>query len=334
MRVLGIETSCDETAAAIVEDGVRILSNVVSSQIDLHARFGGVVPEVASRAHVERINGCIQEAVDEAGVSWASIDGVAVTNRPGLVGSLLVGVCAAKAYAFVHSKPLVAVHHTLGHIYAAFLSEQPEFPFLALVASGGHSDLVLMREHGRCELLGATRDDAAGEAFDKVARLLGLPHPGGPNIDQVAAACPDEGERFPVADLGDSLDYSFSGLKTAVARRVAELGEQLAPADVGRVAKGLQDAVVRALLANVVRAVRRHGLHRVVLGGGVAANSRLREALMEAGSREGFAPTVPPMSLCTDNAAMVASAGHFALAAGVRDGLDIDVLACAPLPRG
>jgi len=333
VRVLGIETSCDESAAAVAEDGVRLLSNVVASQVDLHARFGGVVPELASRAHLETINGCVEEALERAGVSWTDLDGIAVTNRPGLIGSLLVGLCAAKTYALCSGLSLVGVHHIEGHIAASFLlPDPPSFPFLALVASGGHTELILVHDHGRPEPIGSTRDDAAGEAFDKVARLLGLEQPGGPAIDRLAAQCDDGAERFPRAHLGDSLDFSYSGLKTAVARRIEALGPGIDDAARARIAHGFQMAAVEPLVMNAVRAAERHGVRHITIGGGVAANGLLRSWLAAEAESRGLRVHLPPPALCTDNAGMIAVAGCFALARGRRDGLDLDAYASAPLP--
>jgi N6-L-threonylcarbamoyladenine synthase len=327
---LGIETSCDETAAAVVRDGREVLSNVISSQIDLHARFGGVVPELASRAHLQSINGCVAAAMEEAGVGPSDLSLLAVTNRPGLVGSLLVGVCAAKAISLVHCLPLIGVHHIVGHVYASFLYAEPRFPFVALVASGGHSDVLLVAGHGQVRRLGATRDDAAGEALDKVARLLDLPYPGGPSIDRVARAYDGPVERFPQADLGGSLDFSFSGPKTAVSRLVMEVGPERLPERAPALAKGFEASVVDALVSHTLRAAEEHGVDMVVIGGGVAANSHLRESIV-ARAPEGVEVVIPPRVLCTDNAAMVAAAGHFWHAAGHSDGLDMDALATAPL---
>jgi N6-L-threonylcarbamoyladenine synthase len=309
--VLGIETSCDETAAAVVENGQRVLSNVISSQVDVHRKFGGVVPEVASRRHVERITQIIQEALDRAGVTLDDLSAVAVTQGPGLVGALLIGVSAAKALSFARGLPLVPVHHIAGHIYASHLVEPLAFPLVALVVSGGHTELILMREHNRFERLGRTRDDAAGEAYDKVARLLHLPYPGGPEIDRLAKDGRDVLD-FPRAWLEpDSFDFSFSGLKSAVINylhNARQRGETVNPADV---AASFQESVVEVLVEKAMRAVAHTGVKQLVLAGGVSANSRLREALGARSREAGITLRVPPLSLCTDNAAMIAAAGTY-----------------------
>lgn len=329
MNVLGIETSCDETSASVVKDGREIFSDVVSSQIDLHAKFGGVVPEIASRKHVELINPVIREALDTAGIDFDGVDAVAVTNRPGLLGALLVGVSAAKSLSAVLDIPLVGVHHLEGHIYANFLVN-PDFgfPFICLVVSGGHSDLVLVRNHGNYEILGRTRDDAAGEAFDKSARVLGLGYPGGPIIDKLAKKGNPEAIRFPRAKLGDTLDFSFSGLKTAVIRFFREKGHEFSIEDI---AAGFQAAVVDMLVNTTMTAVKRTDVHRVALAGGVAANSGLKKRMYEEAGKQGFELSYPPPRLCTDNAVMIACAGYYHLLRGDMDGLDLDTIASQPL---
>ncbi len=326
MRVLAIETSCDETAAAVVQDGRRALSDVVATQIDIHRRWGGVVPELASRNHVVQIMPVVDEALRRAEVGPDALDGVAVTSGPGLVGALLVGVQAAKALALAWGKPLVRVNHLEGHLVAAFLSETPPaFPFLGFVVSGGHTSLYAAQAFGDYRLLGQTRDDAAGEAFDKGAKLLGLPYPGGIAIDRLAKEGDPRALRFPKAIVkGADLDFSFSGLKTALLHHVKKHGvpEGGALADL---CASYQEAIVRALVDKAFRAARRLQLSRLVLSGGVAANSRLRAAAAaRAGEYEGMQVFLPAPRLCTDNAAMIGVAGTQALLRGERAGLDLN----------
>ena len=323
MKVLGIETSCDETAAAIVENGSRIVSNVVSSQIDIHARYGGVVPEVASRQHLLTILPVVNKAM--GGVSWESIDGMAVTFGPGLAGSLLVGVNVAKAIAFARKLPLVGVNHLEAHIYANWLDSCPhgekekvEFPCLCLIVSGGHSDLILMNEHGQFRKIGRTRDDAAGEAFDKAARILGLGYPGGPAIEQAShagAPCLS----LPRAWLKDSHDFSFSGLKTALWHLVHQ-GERFSVTDA---AASFQLAVVDVLVAKTIEAAKQFKVKQILLSGGVAANKTLTQHLIASSPMRVL---VPPPSLCTDNAAMIAACGYYHLRRGEASGYDLDVV--------
>ena len=319
VKVLGIESSCDETAAAVVENGTSILSNQVASQVDIHARYGGVVPEVASRQHLLAIVPVIERALADAGAGWEDLDGIAVTNGPGLAGSLLVGLNAAKAIALARRLPLTGVNHLEGHIYANWLSgEIPRFPLVCLTVSGGHSDLVLMRGHGDYVLLGRTRDDAAGEAFDKAARMLGLGYPGGPAIESAATrGAPTI--PLPRAWLKGSHDFSFSGLKTALFRLV-EAGKVENAADA---AASFQQAVVEVLVAKTIAAAREHRVKQILLAGGVAANRPLRQRLTEASP---LPVLVPELSLCTDNAAMIAACGYFRFRAGKTDGLDLDVI--------
>ncbi len=325
MRVLGIETSCDETAAAVVEDGRRALSDVVATQIEIHRRWGGVVPELASRNHVVQVMPVVDEALARAGVAPADLDAVAVTSGPGLVGALLVGVQVAKALAAAWGKPLVRVNHLEGHLVAAFLADEPpEFPYLGLVVSGGHTSLYAARAFGDYRLLGHTRDDAAGEAFDKGAKLLGLPYPGGVAIDRLAKEGDAAAVRFPKAIVkGADLDFSFSGLKTALLHHVKKHGvpEGSGLADL---CASYQEAIVQALTQKLFRAARRLQFSRVVLAGGVAANSRLRAAVSErAAEYEDVSVFLPAPRLCTDNAAMIAVAGTQALLRGERRGAEL-----------
>jgi N6-L-threonylcarbamoyladenine synthase len=308
--VLGIETSCDETAAALVTDGSSVLSSVVSSQVDLHARFGGVVPEIASRAHVQLLMPVLAEVLVEAGIDGDGVDAVAATVGPGLVGSLLVGISAAKALALVWGVPFVGVNHLEAHLYAAFLEEPDlEPPLVVLLVSGGHTLLVAMEGHGRYRQLGTTVDDAAGEAFDKVARFLGLGYPGGPVIDRVAVRGDAGAVRFPRAMLDEGYDFSFSGLKTAVVTYVRKHPD-VATEDV---AASFQEAVVDVLVAKARAAAREVGARGLCLAGGVAANSLLRERTLGACEEDGLRPFLPSRELCTDNAAMVAAAGWWRL---------------------
>ena len=321
--VLGVESSCDETAAACVMGGTDVLSSVVSSQVDLHARFGGVVPEIASRAHLELIVPVIAQAVVEAGVDDARIDAVAATVGPGLIGSLLVGVSAAKALALVWGVPFVGVNHMEAHLYASFLEDPSlELPMVVLLVSGGHTMLIAMEDHGRYRLIGRTIDDAAGEAFDKVARYLGLGYPGGPAIDREAMKGDPSAIDFPRAMLNDGYNFSFSGLKTAVINYVRKNPTVSTP----DVAASFQQAVVDVLVAKSRRAAREVGAKALALGGGVAANSLLREQFLSACVEDGLHGFLPSREMCTDNAAMIAAAANFRYLAGQRDALDIDAL--------
>lgn len=318
--VLGIETSCDETAAALVMGGHDVLSSVVSSQVDLHAAYGGVVPEIASRAHLELLNPVVARAVVEAGIDEQRIDAVAVTSGPGLIGALLVGVAAAKAFALAWDVPFVAVNHHEAHLYAAFLEDPDlEFPVVVLLVSGGHTMLIEMRDHGRYRLLGRTIDDAAGEAFDKVARYLGLGYPGGPAIDRTAAAGDAEAIAFPRAMLREGYDFSFSGLKTAVVNHVRAY-PGVSNADV---AASFQEAVVDVLVTKTMRAAEEVGARRIVLAGGVAANTVLRARIAEQAAAAGTRAVLPSRAMCTDNAAMIAAAGWYRLRAGGPSPLDL-----------
>ena len=327
MNVLGIESSCDETAAAVLVDGRRILSNVVASQDDVHAPFGGVVPELASRRHLEIVLPVIERALAEAGMRARDLDGIAVTQGPGLVGSLLVGCTVAKSLAYVHGTPLVGVNHLEGHVYAAFLTDDPpEHPFLALVVSGGHTALYHARAPLDYALVGQTRDDAAGEAFDKVAKLLGLGFPGGPLIQQTAERGDPRAVAFPPARMRDGTrDFSFSGIKTAVSLHVKRHGP-LSASEVADVAASFQAAAVRMLVRRSVGASLDLGIKRLVLTGGVAANGPLRAALAAEAAEHGLRLHVPPRNLCTDNAAMIAAAGTARLMAGHRADLSMNAI--------
>jgi N6-L-threonylcarbamoyladenine synthase len=339
VRLLAIETSCDETAAAVVEDGRHILSNVVSTQIAIHAPYGGVVPELASRHHLENVCPVIEKAMADAGVEYADLDAVAVTQGPGLVGSLLVGLEAAKAIAWVHGKPLIPVHHIAGHIEAPFLAhESVALPAVALIVSGGHTSLFEVAERGDYQLLARTRDDAAGEAFDKVAKLLGLGYPGGPVIDRLAEGANDRAHEFTIAKPKDgSGDFSFSGIKTAVLYHVRRVG--LAPAASADSASAeIRDLVAsfqRAVVAALVRRMREVALARrpktLLLSGGVAANRVLRREAARAAEELGLALVMPPISLSTDNAAMIGAAGFVNMGKGLRAGLDLDADPHLPL---
>lgn len=360
MKIIGIESSCDETAAAVVEDGRRLLSNVVHTQIDIHAQYGGVVPEVAARSHIEMINPVINRALSDAGCTWDDIDAIAVTYAPGLIGSLLVGTLAARTLAITHNKPLYAIHHVEAHVYANFVvekglprhpeldsgsnenesannwipdqvwndklkdlplpSKQPDFPMLALIVSGGHSQLVLFRDHGDYELLGQTQDDAVGEAFDKVAKIIGLPYPGGPSIAKAAQSGDPRKYTLPKAKLQNPYDFSFSGLKTALLRVVqAETGHDytfpshelpalLDDAQRADFAASFQQTAIETLVDKAERAFRDYSPASVVIAGGVAANQELRRQLSE---RLPIAIEYAPMQLCTDNAAMIATLGYY-----------------------
>ena len=320
MKLLGIETSCDETAAAVVEDGRRILSNVIASQVSIHTRFGGIVPEVASRQHLLSTIPVIHEAMTQAQAHWSDLDAIAVTIGPGLAGSLLVGVNIAKAIALARGLPLLGINHLEGHIYANWLEGgAPDFPAICLIVSGGHTDLLMMTGHGEYQLLGRTRDDAAGEAFDKVARILGLGYPGGPAIEKATVEGNSSRHRLPRAWLRGSDDFSFSGLKTAVLRLVAER-KDLSAADI---AASFQEAVADVLVTKTVAAAKRLSASQIMLGGGVASNHLLRQ--MMAG-RSPIPVLIPSPILCTDNAAMVASCGYFHLKAGKTSGWDLDVM--------
>jgi len=339
-RILAIESSCDETGVAVVVGGRRIEANQVASQVALHAVTGGIVPEIAARQQLRWIVPTLDAAMAEAAVGWDDLDAVAVTYGPGLIGSLLVGVNLAKAIAVAHDLPLVGVNHIEGHIYANWLTDvgadapmpaEPDFPLLCLVVSGGHTQLVLMHDHGRYTLLGQTLDDAAGEAFDKVGRLLELPYPGGPAISAAALGA-TPATRFPRARTDGAYDFSFSGLKTAVLREVAGFRERGEPIPVDGIAAAFEEAVVDALATKTLRAARDHGVAAVALGGGVAANRVLRATLDERLRAEGLALRVPPPAWCTDNGAMIGAAAGFRYAAGDRSGPALEAIPNLALP--
>lgn len=344
LLVLGIESSCDETAAAVIAGGRRVLSNVIASQVDLFTQYGGVVPEIASRKHLELILPVIKEALAEANVTIEQIDAIAVTHGPGLVGTLLVGLSAAKALAFAQEKPLIGVNHLQGHIYANWLVEwaprpgftppptagvAPEFPLICLIVSGGHTDLVYMKDHGQMELLGRTRDDAAGEAFDKVARSCGLGYPGGPAVEKLARQGNPDNVPLPKVRTDDPYDFSFSGLKTAVLQYVHKLeqkGESLDEQGRADLAASFQRVVTTALVEKTVLAAQEKGVKQVIMAGGVASNGALRQAMGEALAPLGIRLGYPPPVLCTDNAAMIGAAGHYLFISGVRHGMDLNAV--------
>jgi N6-L-threonylcarbamoyladenine synthase len=332
--ILGIESSCDETSAAVIKDGREILSNVISSQVEIHRRFGGVVPEVASRRHVENVNGVVDEALRRAGVTIDDLSAVAVTYGPGLVGALLVGVAWAKGIAWAKGLPLIGVQHIAGHIYANFLSGGEEPPLIALVVSGGHTEIVYMREHGQYEFLGRTRDDAAGEAYDKVARAMGLEYPGGPRIDKLAQEGNPEAYSFPRAWIEeDSMDFSFSGLKSAVLNSLHNAAQRGETVHVPDVAASFQAAVIDVLVEKTVIAVRKTGVKNVVVAGGVAANRGLRQRLTERAREVGFKVHFPTLDLCSDNAAMIAAAAFPLYRAGKFHDLDLNAVASLSLTQ-
>ena len=331
MVVLGIESSCDETAAAVVRDGRVMLSNVIASQVDVHAQYGGIVPEVASRKHIEAIAPVIVQALGDARLTLAEIEGIAVTRGPGLIGSLLVGLSAAKAIAFARRIPLVGVNHLEGHVAAVFLTDtQPPFPFVALVVSGGHTTIYLVEGFQRFVVLVQTRDDAAGEAFDKAAKLLELGYPGGVVIDRLAKQGNHDAFAFP-RGMRDSVDFSFSGLKTSLLMRLRKRGSPFTAEELPDVVASYQEAIVDVLVEKTLRAAARNSISRVVICGGVAANSRLRERFRNDASRSGIDIFIPPPSLCTDNAAMIAVMGGHLLQGGQRDGFDLNAVSRWPL---
>ena len=336
IRILAIETSCDETAAAVLEDGRALLASTVASQMEMHARFGGVFPEVASRQHVLSITPVIEQTLAKAHLTLKDIDAIAVTRGPGLAGSLVVGVNAAKGLAFGSDRPLIGVNHLEGHLYSAWVHKaedeappEPEFPLMAILVSGGHSELNLMSDHLQYERLGGTLDDAAGEAFDKVARMLGLPYPGGPAIQEAAKNGDPTSFNFPRSWLGKSWDFSFSGLKTAVLREIQKLSKE-GNLPVANLAASFQAAVVDVVFTKTINAAREFGAKEILVAGGVSANAALREAFL---GQDEFPVNIPPLSLCTDNAAMIAAAGYQRYINGQRDELDLDILPTWPLSQ-
>ena len=337
IRILAIETSCDETAAAVLEDGRALLASTVASQMEMHARFGGVFPEVASRQHVLSITPVVEQTLAEAHLTLNDIDAIAVTRGPGLAGSLVVGMNAAKGLALGADRPLVGVNHLEGHLYSAWVHHakdeappEPQFPLMALLVSGGHTELNLMKDHLSYERLGATLDDAAGEAFDKVARTLGLPYPGGPSIQKAAKDGDPTAFDFPRSWLGDSWNFSFSGLKTAVLREVRRLEKEKTSLPIANLAASFQAAVVDVLFTKTIKAARQYGAKEILVAGGVSANAALREAFL---GQDEFPVNIPPLKLCTDNAAMIAAAGHQRFVHGQTDALNLDVRPTWPLSQ-
>jgi N6-L-threonylcarbamoyladenine synthase len=335
-RILGIESSCDETAAAVLENGRMLISSVVASQVDLHAKYGGVFPEVASRQHIRTIYAVVEQALQQAHMSLSDLDAIAVTRGPGLAGSLVVGVNTAKGLALAANLPLVGVNHLEGHIYSSWVypadaetpPPEPEFPLLALLVSGGHTELNLMTDHIEYKRLGSTLDDAAGEAFDKVARLLSLPYPGGPSIQEAAVDGNPQAFSFPRARLEGTWNFSFSGLKTAVLRTVREFEEKNQPLPVNDLAASFQASVVDVLVSKTLAAARAVQAKEILVAGGVSANCALREAFLK---QSDFPVHIPALSLCTDNAAMIAAAGYYRFVHGQHDPLNLDVMPTWPL---
>ena len=324
MLILGIETSCDETAASVVKDGAKILSNVISSSLAKHAEFGGVVPEIATRHHVENIDKVIKRSLHDAGVKISDIDAVAATDGPGLVGALVTGIACAKAMAFSLNIPFIAVDHLKAHIYSAIMiKDAPRFPFIGLIISGGHTRLCLVKDFDRFELLGDTLNDAVGEAYDKVAKILGLGYPGGPIIDSLAKKGNPSAVKFTCKPIGNSLDFSFSGIKTAVLYYVQAQGSGLRAQGIPDIAASFQEAVLSAIVENSIKAIERYKVKSFVTGGGVSANSRFREMMQREARYKGFKLYFPPLNLCSDNAAMVAGLAYRLYKKGIRSSLEI-----------
>ncbi|MGL4800467.1 MAG: tRNA (adenosine(37)-N6)-threonylcarbamoyltransferase complex transferase subunit TsaD [Cellulosilyticaceae bacterium] len=334
IKILAIESSCDETAAAVVENGRNVLSNVIATQIDLHTKYGGVVPEIASRMHVEKMNLVIKEALEKANLKLEEIDAIGVTYGPGLVGALLVGVVAAKALAFSKNIPLVGVHHIEGHIAANYI-QAPELepPFLCLVVSGGHTHLVHVKDYSEYEIIGKTRDDAAGEAYDKVARAIGLPYPGGPKIDALSKEGNKNAIKFPKAMLTDGYDFSFSGVKSAVLNYVNSAKMKDEPLCVPDIAASFQHSVVDVLVTKTMLLAEEKKITKIALAGGVAANSGLREAMDEACSKRGYNLYYPELKLCTDNAAMIGAAAYYEYLSGRRADMTLNAVPNLPLGK-
>jgi N6-L-threonylcarbamoyladenine synthase len=326
--ILAIETSCDETAAAVVKNGREVLSNIISSQIELHKLYGGVVPEIASRKHIEKINQVIEEALTEANVTLEDVDAIGVTYGPGLVGALLVGVAQAKAISFARNKPLVGVHHIEGHVSANYIeNKELEPPFLCLIVSGGHTHLVLVKEYGVYEIIGRTRDDAAGEAFDKVARAIGLGYPGGPKIDKLSREGDKKAITFPRAQIeGAPYDFSFSGLKSAVLNHINSCEMKKEEIHAADIAASFQEAVIDVLVTKTILAAKNFGMKKVALAGGVASNSHLREAMAAACKENKLEFYHPSPIFCTDNAAMIGAAAYYEYLKGTRAGLDLNAV--------
>lgn len=333
VTILAIESSCDETAAAVVRNGREVLSNIISSQIALHTVYGGVVPEIASRKHVEKMNGCIRAALSEAELTLDDIDAVAVTYGPGLVGALLVGVSEAKAISFATGKPLIGVHHIEGHISANFIeNKELKPPFMCLVVSGGHSHLVVVKDYGEYEIVGQTRDDAAGEAFDKVARAIGLGYPGGPKIDAAAKKGNPDAFTFPQAKIADAeYDFSFSGLKSAVLNYINQAKMQGQELDANDVAASFQKAVVEVLVGHAIRACKEYKINSLAIAGGVASNTALRELMEKECKANNISFYKPSPVLCTDNAAMIGAAAYYEYKKGKHFGLDLNAVPNLPL---